>query len=63
MLIACVVQTVLDDTVRKNIPTNRPKTSGKSGRIQKLIADNIRPPCDEEDDWTEMPMSGVSKCG
>ena len=34
--------------------TTRPKTSGRSSRIQKLIPDK-RPPCDVQNDCAEMP--------
>ena len=49
LLIASVVQTVLDNIVRKIISTTRLKTSGRSGRIQKLIPDN-RPLCNVQND-------------
>ena len=42
--------------------TTRPKTSGGSGRIQKLIPDN-RSSRDVQDDRTEMPRAGYQKCG
>ena len=47
--IASFVQTVLDKTVQKIVSTTRPRTSGRPGRVQKLIPDN-RPPCDEQND-------------
>ena len=40
LLVASVVQTVHDNTVQQIISTTRPKTSGRSGGIQKLIPDN-----------------------
>ena len=49
LLIASAVQTVHDNTVQQIKSTTRPKTSGKSGGIQKLIPDN-RPSCDVQND-------------
>ena len=49
LLIASVVQTVLDNTVRKMKPSARPETSGRSGWLQKIFPDN-RPPCDVQND-------------
>ena len=49
LLIARVVQTVHDNTVQQIISTTRPKTSGRSGGIQKLIPDN-RSSCDVQND-------------
>ena len=58
LLIASVVQTVDDNIVRQIVSTTRPRTSGRPGRIQKLIPDN-RPPCDVQNDWAEMPWVGI----
>ena len=50
LLIASVVQTVHDNTVRiSSVSTTRPKTNGRSGGIQKLIPDS-RSSCDVQHD-------------
>ena len=49
LLIASVVQTVHDNTVQQIISTTRPKTSGRSSGIQKLIPNN-RSSCDVQID-------------
>ena len=49
LLIASVVQTVHDNTVQQIISTTRPKTSGRSSGIQKLIPNN-RSSCDVQND-------------
>ena len=55
--VVSVVLTVHDHTVQQIKSTTRPKTSGRSGGIQKLIPDN-RSPCDVQNDWPEMPQVG-----
>ena len=56
MLIASVVQTVLDDIVWKIIPNACPKSSRRSGGLQKNLPDNGSS-CDIQNVGTE--MSGV----
>ena len=53
-----VVQTVHDNTVQQIISTTRPKASGRSCGIKKLIPDN-RSSCDVQNDWAEMPQVGI----
>ena len=57
LLIASVVQTVHDHTVQQIISTTWPKTSGRSGGIDKFIPDN-RSSCDVQKDWAQMPRVG-----
>ena len=45
LFFASVVQTVHDSTVQQIMSTTRPKTSGRSGGIQKLLPNN-RSSCD-----------------
>ena len=57
LLFACVVQTVHYNTEQQIITKTRPNTSGRSGGIQKLLANN-RSFCDVQNDWPEMPRVG-----
>ena len=43
--------------LKKIVSTTRSRTSGRPGRIQKLIPDN-GPPCDVQNDLAEMPQVG-----
>ena len=52
-----ICSSVLNNTVRKIVPSARPEASGISGWLQKILPDN-RPLCDVQNDWAEMPRVG-----